>query len=326
MINISCLTYKRKILILLLLILILGLTNFAFYFFDAARVNNRASLYIWLEERLLYYADRIEITGSRGQTILNRVNNVWVINAVLPDGSIINLPVRQQRVEDFLRTLTRRSNYPVRSTAATPELLGIGPGSSRITIRGGAGLPLLDMLLGAVDASGSEIFLYGTGQRVIRSGEDIFTLYTESPPSFWYNLKIFPDIRADMVQRIHFMPVIHGESPLTFSRRNNIWIVENDENAGMIFANGELWLRSVLEMNGDDFVILHNISGGHEIDGFIALELGDGSLRVLSVSLPDTEGNRIATIAGTAFSYLLSEWTVRRIWSSSLLPGEFPED
>jgi hypothetical protein len=270
---------------------------------------------VWLESRFIRLADRIEIHGLYGNTVLVRKNNVWAI----PEG-VIDYPVKQVRVEELLRDLSRRKNYPIRSSTTEPERLGLGEGASRIIVRGGAGLPLLDLRIGFTDASGRELYLQKAGQREIRSGEDIFTIYTDRDPRFWYDLRLFPDLTPAMVQRVHIFPFIsfsEGEdpfAPFTLSRRNNSWI---NESTGASVPRAEAWLRQLLDAQAEGFAQL--TQGANSLDweaaGTMVFELGDGSSRVFRISPPDAEGNRIAAISGSPFAYSLSDWTVRRLWT-----------
>jgi len=285
------------------LAIVYGLT----FLLDTANVRN--SGFVWLESRFIRLADRIEIHGLYGssaiqrRTVLVRKNNVWVI----PEG-VIDYPVKQIRVEELLRDLSRRKTYPLRSSTTAPERLGLGEGASRIIVRGGAGLPLLELRIGFTDASGREIYLQKAGQREIRSGEDIFTIYTDSDPRFWYDLRLFPELSPAMVQRVHIFPFTAGEAPFTLSRRNNSWI---NESTGASVPRAEAWLRQVLDAQAEGFAA----SLDWETAGTMVFELGDGSSRVFRIAYPDAEGNRLAAISGSAFAYSLSEWTARRLWT-----------
>ena len=80
-------------------------------------------------------------------------------------------------------------------------------------------------------------------------------------------------------------------------------------------------VRSILDAQGQDFAG----PGYWETEGSIVLELGDGSIRVLRIGPPDTDGNRFARVSGeavnhtaildAAFSFFLTEWTVKQLWA-----------
>ena len=300
--------YKKKVSILFVLnfclLVFYGLT----LFFDPQRTVKRNSAYSWLEERFISSADRIEIYGIYGSTILSRKNNIWVISATGQD-----FPVKQIRVEELFRSLSRRKSYPLRSSASAPERLGFDEGASRIIVRGGAGLPLLDLLIGFTDASGRDVYLRKAGQKEIRSGEDIFSVYTESNRSFWYDLRIFPELLPSMVQKVHLLTA--GESSYILSRQNSGWI---NERTGEQIPGAGTYLSSILALQGEDFVDLRE----RETALSLVLELGDGSFLILRVSPPDTQGCVIVSVSGSPLSYLLSEWSAKRLWPSFF--GENP--
>ena len=299
-------TYKKKAALLLILILCL-IISYAVTFLCDPEVKYKNSNLVWLENRYVSLADRIEIYGIAGKTVLIKKNNVWVIS----DGPA-QYPAKQTRVEELFRDLSRRKNYPLRSSASEYERFGVGDGANRIVIMGGAGLPLLDLLIGYADASGKELFLRKQGSKEIRSGEDIFTIYTDSDKQFWYDLRIFAGLQAASVQKIHLFPAGAPESlaltgSLTLCRRNNQWV---NEITGSVVVGAESWLRSILDIQGQDFINTIDFNTEERI----VMELGDGSTCVLRIGPPDASGDRAAAITGSGFSYILSEWTMRRIW------------
>ena len=306
--------YEKKLILLLTVIFCL-LCLYIGTFFIGTEKSLRNSNISWLDMNFIHLADRIEIYGFYGRTILLRKNNIWVLR----EGSI-DYPVRQNKVEELFRDLSRRKNYPLRSSTSDPGIFGLGEEASRIIIRAGTGIPLLDLLVGYNDVSGRDVFLRRAGQTAIRSGEDIFTIYTESDPSFWYDLRIFPDLSASMVQRVHIFPLFAEQSPFTLSRRNNGWI---NESSGALVPRAESWLRILINTQGENFINTEN----WESEGSMVLELGDGNVRLFRVSSPDLESSRMAVVSGAPVGgsdlvFVLSEWTIRRLWGFSF----FPED
>jgi hypothetical protein len=137
--------YKQKARYLSILVGVLALVYAAALIFDPEQVQSRAAAYAWIDPRWLPQADRLEISGPGGAVSLVRRNNLW---AVEKEGA--EYPAKNLRVEDFLKVLSARAPYPVRSSsAAAPARLGLTEGTaSRVLIRGGPGQPLLDLLAG----------------------------------------------------------------------------------------------------------------------------------------------------------------------------------
>jgi hypothetical protein len=305
---------KRKALVLGSLVFVLALIYGAVWIFDSGRSYERNASFAWIDGDLLYQADGILISGLQGSTELKRKQGLWVIEE---DGR--DYPVRQLRVEDFLATLSRRGVYPLRaSSAGAAERLGVGEGSaSRIIIRGGAGLPLLDLLLGRPDATGREIYLRQAGRNEVRSGEDRFTQYLDSPRASWYDLRLFPDSSKpgiNTVQRVR-VSAFDGRGAYNLSRDNAAWVFEGEEEIAVDTQKAESWIRAILDAEAEGFTPSpgETEAGG----GRLTLELGDGSVRTILVGPPDEEGRRSAILTPLqpdGLAYSLAAWTVTRLF------------
>ena len=305
-------SFKKKALLLsaACAVLLLGLSGTCI--FDSAAINSQGanSRLIWLDLRFLSYADRIDITGSAGTgsegsrqviTLLKK-NNIWVIPETDGNNRQTDYPARQIRVEELLSLLSRPGNYPVRSTSSVLWIYGLDENASRITVRGGAGPPLLDLFIGYTDLTGG-IFLRKAGQSEIRSGSDIFTLYTENDRNFWYDLSIFPGLSADMIQGFS----IESENEkFALTRDRNGWI---DKYSGTPFPRADSYLRNILDAQGENFTALSD----WETSCRLVLETGNGELRALDIGPPGSRGERPARISGSNLVYSIGEWTFKRI-------------
>jgi hypothetical protein len=307
------------------LVLALALAYALTWIFDSRRSYERNAAFTWIDKDLLFQADGIRLSGLRGSTVLRRKQGLWVIEEGGKD-----YPVKQLRVDDFLGILSRRGAYPLRaSSAGAAERLGVSEGSaSRIIIRGGAGLPLLDLLLGKGDATGREIYLRLAGRNEVRSGEDFFTQYLDPPPASWYDLRLFPDPskpETGAVQRVR-VSAFDGNRAYSISRNNAGWNIEDSEapSSPADTQKAESWLRAILDAEAEDFSpsIQGGIQGGAPGNpepggGRLTLELGDGSARTLLVGPPDEEGRRDALVSPLqpdSLSYRLAAWTVTRLF------------
>ncbi|MDR0719699.1 MAG: DUF4340 domain-containing protein, partial [Treponema sp.] len=298
----------QKVFVLSLLIVVMILVLAGSFVFDPERQAARNSVYVWLDGAFADEADVLEIKGAKGQLILNRKNNVWVIRQ---DG--LDYPVKHGRVEDLFDMLSRRLSYPLRSRseAALPRLGLVEDRASRITVRGGAGQPLLDLLIGFGDASGSDVYLRRAGSNEARSGEDLFTAFTESEKASWFDLRLFPNLETDSVQRIKVFPLKAEDEPFSLSRSGTGWIMENSSSL-VDTRSVTSWLRTIADSEGQDFV-----AGPGDPDfgvGSIVLEMGNGSSRTLKAGELTEENTRNAKLSDTAYVYSLSEWAVNRIF------------
>lgn len=313
----SKMNFRRKIIVLSALIVFLALVYIASFVFEPGRQGRHS--FAFLDSKLLPLADRIEILGSGGNTVLSLRNNTWVFSSAAAE-----YPVKQGRVDDFLKVLSGRDAYSLRAASSEAnEKLGLVEGkASRIIIRGGAGLPLLDLLVGAGDALGRELYLRKAGAKEIYSGEDRFTLYTESRQSSWYDLRLFPaqnasGMEASMVQQAEIsFPVIDAngfgvkQENYVLRRGSGGWIIAGNSNDTLDNIKTEAWLRSVLDAEGEDF----GIEAPAAPEGRIILRFGDGSSRAMDAGPPDADKRRYVTVSNSSLVYVLAEWTYNRMF------------
>jgi hypothetical protein len=309
--------YRRKILILSSLTALLSLLYILSLVFDPQRSFSRSSAYAWLEGRLLDQADRILIESPGLALNLLRRNNVWLVSR---EGN--EYPARQLRVEDLLAALSRRAAYPVlAASASSHRQLGLEEGISRITVKGGAGLPLLDLLLGKGGSTGREIYLRKANSNEVRSGEDIFTVYTGSAPASWYDLRLFPEgPETGDLQRLTVYPLA-GEGPLIFTRRGKGWNLEGLDVPMPDTGRIESYIRGVLGAEGEDFAPPPDASEPFPAEGRLVLELGNGTVLSLKVGPAEADTKRrYAELSGSPYRYVLAAWTVERLFRN---PGYF---
>ena len=295
--------YKTKAAFLSVLVVVLAITYILILVFD--RDKRRSDVFAWLDPGLVFMADRIEISGPAGRVALNRRNNVWFF-----DTGNMELPVRQNRVSDLFSLLTRRAIYPVRAASpAAIERLGLTEETAhRIRIRGGVGLPLLDLLIGTEDVLGREVYLRLSGRNQIHSGEGDFTFFTSLSPAAWYDLTLLQPFSIEMVQQADI--VFPGEDAFSLRRSGAGWIMLGDESLLLDTIRVEAWLRLLIEAQGEDFVQ----ETPESILGSINLRLGDGTTRFLELGRIYPQERWLITVAGSPFVYSLSDWSFNRIF------------
>jgi len=179
-------TYKKKVLLLSAIVAVLALIYILTFVFDSESLSGAA--FAWLDPSLSVMADGIEISGPESRTVLRRRIGAWFVS-----GDSGEFPAKQERVDDLFDLLGRKANYPVRSSSQEGiERLGLTEESaSRIVVRGGAGLPLLDLLIGSADALGREIYLRRAPWNQVYSAEDKFSYFINLRANSWYDLRLF---------------------------------------------------------------------------------------------------------------------------------------
>jgi len=302
-------TYKRKLIILLSIIAALTLIYTAGLVFDPERTAARTGFFVWMDSRLVTGVNRIVLSSQGESRELLKRNNEWF---VMHNGN--EYPARQARVEDFLTLFTRRTYNPVRySNAASHKSLGLDTETaSRVTVYG-ENSTLLDLLIGARDNTGDEIYLRRAGQNEVRSGEYLINVYVTGDAGSWYNVKLFPEsedgrLTVDNVQRLSVYT--EGE-PLIFSRGNLQWNVSGVSDVDQSYV--ETYIFMILTAEGDDF---SEVSADEpELNhSRIVLELGNGSIRTIRLSEADETGRRLAHVSGSRYVYSLPAWSAQRLF------------
>jgi hypothetical protein len=321
--------YKKKLIVLSSLTGFLALVYLATLFFDPERVSSRNAAFLWLEPKVQDQADGIELSRPGAwdkPLVLVRRGSSW---HALIDGA--EFPAKNARVEDLFRALAARDAYPVRgSDASSHERLGLSENrAARILVKGGAGLPLLDLLIGSNDAAGREIYMRKNGQNEFRSGEDKLSSYVNGTETSWYSLGLFsgqpapPD--AALVQRIIVNPPPPENpedaalEPLVITRKGSGWSIEGMEDDTVDGPQVDSYLRGILDAEAENFIPGLAAAAAGFNDGRITLELGDGSSLGIAVgavqgTAPENEGRKAATASGSPYVYALADWTVSRLF------------
>jgi hypothetical protein len=312
--------YNKRLLVLSAIIAALALAYALSVFFESDRQGSRSDAYTWIDPGLTGRIDRISISGSGETKELVLKNNQWFVSYNGKD-----YPARQMRVEVFISLFTRRAPYPVRSSSsASHERLGLTEdAASRIVISGGAGLPLLDLLVGHGDNTGREVYLRRPGQNEVRSGEDTFVSYISSPRASWYNLRLFPEsedgsLDTDGVQRLSVYVSPGGgvprPEPQVFTRNGRAWIFGGMNITDADMSKVDSYIRGILTTEGEDFSDSVDPEDPIFNHSRLTLELGDGSVRTIRLSPPDENKRRFALVSGSPYVYALADWAAERLF------------
>ena len=298
------LTYKKKVLFLSSLVAVLALIYILTFVFDSE--NSSGAAFAWLDPSLFVMADGIEISGPESRIVLKRRNGAWFVS-----GDSVEFPAKQERVDDLFDLLGRKANYPVRASSSEGiERLALTEESaSRIVVRGGAGLPLLDLLIGNADALGREVYLRRAPWNQIYSAEDNFSYFINLKANSWYDLRLFSEASIDSIQQVE---VSFPDEAYILRRSGRGWIIPGKEDA--LDANRvEAFLKRLLEAESDSFAV----NAPETIEGRITVQFGNGSTRSLQAGPLTEENNRCATVSESSFFYILSERTFSNLFRAS---------
>jgi hypothetical protein len=326
--------YKKKLYLLSGIVGLLAIVYALTRVFDPERVGERTATFTWLDPKFRDQIDVLEIHGPEADIKLLRRNGAWFVAA-----GTAEYPARQARIDDFLGILTRRGAWPVQASSggasSAHERLGLTEAlASRITLRGGAGLPLLDLLVGNGDLTGRNIYLRKAGQNEVRSGEDQLSGYIAGSRSSWYKLRLFPDsedgsLDVDIVQRlsVYFPAETAIDDPLIFTRAREGWSISGAAVTAVDKNKVDTYIRFILNAEGEDFISADAavVSTG---EGRVVLELGDGSIRGIRIGQAEGESNQwyavvsggeprlsaSAANSGSPYVYALASWSADRIF------------
>jgi hypothetical protein len=311
--------YKKKLTILSGIIAALALIYVLTIIFDPERRGARSAAYSWLDPAETGRISGIIIASNGNSISLARNGGKWFVSH---DGK--DYPAKTVRVDDFIAALAKRAPYPLRSSSASShERLSLTDDqSTRVTIAAGAGLPLLNLLIGQSDLTGQNVYLRKQGQNEVRSGEDIFSVYTRSGVTAWYNLRLFPEseggkLDASHVQRLTVYPPPAddgGEIPVRiFTRKGKEWTF-NFELASPDMKKVDNYIRDIINTSGDDFVTTVASSDPLFNNSRIMLELGNGSTLTVRLGPPDQDGKCYAAVSGSDWVYSIPEWVIQRLF------------
>ena len=310
--------YKKKLLLLGSTAALLALVYILTLLLDPARANARNERFTWLPSGSRDMADRIEITKDGDKLELVLRNGAWF--AIIDS---MEIPVKQGRVDDLFRLLSTRGIFPLRgSNAASHAELGLD-GSARLVIRGGAGLPLLDLLAGKDDPSGREVFLRKNGENEFRSGDRLIGTYITGEKTSWFDMNLFDETSITQVQRMlvrYFDYYGTGDeiselpySDFTITRSGEDWIMDGALNKDTV----ESWIWTILEAQGENILPPRDeFDGSFAIAASIRIELGDGSALELEVEQPGEDGKSCITVGGKPYRFVFSRWITARLLRS----------
>jgi len=316
-------TYKNHFIALVALIAVLTVTYITSVIVTSD-IGYKSSSYVWLDSKSAEKIVRIVIKDADNEIELKKKNNQWFVSH-----NGIEYPAKQLRVEDFLKILTIRSSWAVRSTSAsTHERFGLaqtegqsGQSVSRVTLYGET--TLLDLIVGNEDVFKNEIYLRKAGQNEVRSGDNAIKSYISSPITSWYNLRLIPEtengsLDINGVQRMSVnAPAEGGGTPQVFSRKNRRW-----EITGVSVENPDqnlidTYIRQVLTVEGDNFESSVNSDDPMFDKTSIVFELGNGRIVTIRFSPADESGRRFAHVSGKDYIYSIPTYQSEKLFKNA---------
>jgi len=309
-------TYKNHFIALVALIAVLTVAYITSVIVTSD-IGYKSSSYTWLDSKTAEKTVRIAIKDADNKIELKKKNNQWFVSH-----NGIEYPAKQLRVEDFLKILTIRSSWAVRSTSAnTHERFGLaqtdGQSVSRVTLYGET--TLLDLIVGNEDVYKHEIYLRKAGQNEVRSGDSAIKSYISSPVTSWYNLRLIPETENGSldINGVQRMSVYTPKETQVFSRKNRRWeisgiTVENPDQAII-----DSYIRQVLTAEGDNFDTSINSADPMFDKISIVFELGNGRIVTIRFSDADESGRRFAHVSEKDYIYSIPTWQAEKLFKNA---------
>lgn len=304
--------YNRKIAVLAGSAVILALVYLITLFYDPERVAARNAAFTWLPGEARDLAGRVEITRPDEQKfVLIRKSGSWFAEL-----DAEQFPVKQGRIDDLFRVLADRGAFPrLGSSASSHAELGLSADRAiRLVVWGGTSAqPLLDLLIGADDSAGREVYLRKNGENEYRSGDRLIKTYADGDARAWYDLRLFDENRADLVQRVKVSPFKDGEGDEDFTlvKSGQSWVFE--EGGAPQGDAADTWLRNLFDIQGDDFLSRGDSAGLVFNAAVMNIELGNGSVITVQAA-PENAEKWPVTVSGSPYTYLLSRPAFRRLF------------
>ena len=306
--------YKKRLVCLLALIAVLALFYIGSFVFSYDMGNTRSASYAWLDSRDAGRITRIAFNTGWEEFELAKRGDQWFVSH---NGS--EYPARLLRVEDFLRILTTRSSWPVRSTSASySDRFGLNENAARVTVYSEQ-TPLLDLLIGDEDPMGREAYFRRAGQNEVRSGDSSINMYISGRVASWYNLRLVSEseggnVNVGSVQRLSVRNGEGTQNVQQFSRRNRGWDVTGIVTENLDHNSIENYIRDILNTEGSNFV--DSVSSFDPVFNHsnITLEFGNGRVVNIRLTDGDEEGHRLANVSGREYIYSIPVWIASRLF------------
>jgi hypothetical protein len=304
-------TYKNRLIFLGTLIAVLTVTYIASVIFTSD-IGSKSSSYTWLDSKSAEKIIRIVIK-EENELELKKKSGQWFVSH-----NGLEFPAKQLRVEDFMKILTTRSAWPVRSaSASTHERFGLEQSASRVTIYGET--VILDFLAGYEDVFKNEIYLRKAGQNEVRSGDNAIKSYISSPVTSWYNLRLIPETENGSIDisSIQRLSVYTPQETQVFSRRNRRWEISGASVGNPDQSAIDTYIRQVITAEGDNFEDSVNSDDPMFDQTSMVLELGNGRIVTIRFSDVDESGRRFAHVSGKDYVYMIPTWMAGRLFRSA---------
>lgn len=305
-------TYRSKTILLAAALLILGGLYFGADFFAPSPAAPR-DLGVLVPPARFAGIARFDIRTVDGSSIVlvKGTSGAWS-----EDREGRSYPVDPRRIASLKDALAGAADYPeVSRRAASLGALSLDEASAgRLVALDSSGGRVLDLLIGDETPSGDSVYLRRWGSEAAFSGPAPLRRFVSDAPASWLDLKLFPPSYGEQdVERLLVSLPAPARGWELFRDASGTWRFRGapgiEANRTAVAAT----LRSVLDSEAEDVVPGTSVAG---VGGTrsLRLEFGDGGEATLRVGPADRQGRSLAALEGGQTVYLLSEWTLSRLF------------
>jgi len=261
----------------------------------------------------------IVLKGSDGSAIeLAKSGGAWF----LVDGAA-KLPVQTQRVTGFLDALGSVSRLTVvaKTKGSWAGFQLDDAQAKRASLKDSSGKVLADIYLGGYGPTGSEVYLRREGSELSYAADAAIASYVGYSRSTWLDLRILASVKEGDPQTLTFTSSIaldgKGKPPLkldySLTRDGKGW----KAGAAQIDAEAvNALVRSIIALQGEDYVSSAPPQAFAKVDARIALDLGNGGSKALEVGDSAGQDRFYARVAGNSLVFTLSSYSLKSVLKS----------
>jgi hypothetical protein len=243
---------------------------------------------------------------------------VWT----LADGAA-RFPVQAQRVSGFLDSLASvsRLRLVARSKSSWQGYELDEAQAKRATFKDASGKVLADLYVGGYGPTGSEVYLRREGSDLSYSADSGIASYLGYGRSTWLDLRVLGSLKEADVQSFSVKSAIALDGkgkPATsldyvLTRDAKGWksgaaSIDPDSAASL--------LRSILGLQGEDFIASPPAEAFAKVDARISLELGTGASMAVEVGSAAPDSRFYARVAGQGLVFTLSSYNLKNVLRS----------
>ncbi len=256
----------------------------------------------------------ISLKGTGGAAIeLAKSGSAWT----LVDGAA-RLPVQAQRVAAFIDQLASISRLRVvaRSKDSWPGFQLDEAQAKRATFKDASGKVLADIYAGGYGPTGSELYLRREGNDLSYSVDSGLASYLGYGRNTWLDLRILGSLKESDVQSLGIKASlsIDGKGKPALSLDYSLRRDGSGWKAGAAQIDPEAassLLRSIVALQGEDYIVALPADAFAKVDARISLELGTGKSAVLEIGSSAGENRFYGRVAGESLVFAVSSYSLR---------------